>query len=807
MGDFRYALRSLGRDWGFTLTFVITLGLGIGANTAIFSLVNGVLLQPLPYPEAERIVRVRQPAPGLGIADTSFSFVEVADLRAQSTALDQVVEYGDWAFNVLGRGDPHRVVAGLVTGNFFDVLGMRPLHGRLLTETDRVRDAPPVVVLGYEYWQRTFAGDPAVVGQMLDITATTALIVGVLQPGVHYATNRSLDLYANYSANDHYSSAGMQDEREHRMTEVFARLSPGTTLANAQDEVNRIAARLHTDFPESYPPEGEFGIRLVPWREELVRDARATLLILLGTAFSVLMIACANVANLTLTRLVRRDRELAVRRALGAGGARLRRMLLVESGILALTGAALGLLIAYLGMDGLTAYTQRFTSRTGEIGIDLAVLGFTLAVATGVAMLFGLMPAAGAESRMAESLSAGGGHATAGRQRRLVQRLLVVAQVAVCFILLVGTGLLLRTLANLYGVDPGYDLANVLSLEAPKFGEYSEEVERQFSREVVAEIGALPGVDGVAVVATAPLGGRPALPMRFRAEGAPADTLTVPMPTVYQSVTPQFFSTIGIELRQGRLFSDADRAETELVAVVSASMARHYFGEEDPLGRRVSYSWGGPFSAWHTVVGVVGDARMTSLTDTGAHAFYLPQAQAFPGSTVLVRAGAAATLTPEIVRTIRGLDAERPIENIHTLGQLREDALAPQRLNATLFGAFAGLALAIALVGIAGVLAFSVTQRRREMGVRIALGADRRRVVDLILREGVLLTIAGVLAGLFGAIFLARSLAGFLYGVQSYDATTFVVVAFVLIAAGLLGAWIPAHRAGAIDPIEALRSE
>jgi len=808
MGNLRYALRSLGRDWGFSLTFVVTLGLGIGANTAIFSLVNGVLLRPLPYPDADRIVRVTQPARGTGVDDLNFSFVEIADLREQATSLEEVVEYGDWTFSVLGRGDPHRVVAGLVTANFFKVLGMRPLHGRLLVEADRERDAPAVVVLGHEYWQRSFSADPAVIGSMLDLTATTATIVGVLEPGVHYATTRQLDLYANYSSNDHYSGASMQDERAHRMTEVFARLASDTPLAAAQDELDRVAARLHAEYPDDYPAAWELGVRLTPWREELVRRARPTLLILLGTAMSVLLIACANVANLTLTRLVRRDRELAVRRALGASGWRVRRMLFAESAVLAGFGATLGLFVAFVGMDALTAYTQRFTSRTGEIGIDFTVLGFTLAVAVALAVLFGLVPAAGAESRLAESLSAGGGHATAGRQRRLVQRLLVVGQVAICFILLVGTGLLLRTLANLYSVDPGYDLANVLSLEVPNFGEFSVQRQRQFARDVIEQVGSHPGVTGVAVVALPPLGGTEAFPMRFPTESAAEDAVLATIPTVFQSVTPQYFDTLGMQLRRGRLFTDEDREETERVIVLSETMARHYFGQDDPLGQRIAHASGMQFSDWHTVVGIVADARLTDVTVANVHAAYRSLYQAFPGSTVLVRSSVeASAITPQVVETIRGLDPERPIENVSTLAQLREDAISPQRLNATLFGAFAALALAISLVGITGVLAFSVSQRMREMGIRVALGANRREVVDLILREGALLTIAGVLAGLFGAFFVARSLAGLLYGVESSDVATFVAVAFVLIAAGLAGSWLPARRAGSVDPMTALRSE
>ncbi|NKB86804.1 MAG: FtsX-like permease family protein [Acidobacteria bacterium] len=808
MGDFRYALRALTRDWGFALTFIVTLGLGIGANTAIFSVVNGVLLRPLPYPDADRIVRITQPALGIGVEDSYFSFVETADLRTQADALDEVVEYGDWTFSVLGRGEPHRVTVGLVTANFFDVLGMRPLHGRLLADSDRARNAPPTVVLSHAYWQSRFDADPAVVGQALDLTALTATIVGVLEPGAHYATERELDLYANYSTNDHYNSATMQDDRAHRMTEIFGRLAHGVTLAAAQDEASRIAERLHTDYPDAYPAELEMAFQLTPWRDQLVAGARQQLWILFGTAFSVLMIACANVANLTLTRLVRRDREIAVRRSLGASGWQVRRLMVVESAILALSGSALGLALAYLGLDVLTRYAARFTARTGEIGMDFTVLLFTLAVAVGIALLFGLIPSAGAESRLSESLSAGGGHATAGRQRRLVQRLLVVGQVAVCFMLLVATGLLLRTLVNLYSVDTGFDMSNVLSLEVPTFGEFDLSAQRQFSRDVVAQIGSQPNVDGVTVVGSSPLGGAQTFPVRFFPDAVVPDEFQAPTPTVFEAVTPQYFETLGIELLSGRVFTEQDNEDTEQVAVLSASMAAYHFGDESSLGRQISYAFGPVPSDPLRVVGVVADARLTEVTADGVHAFYTSQYQGFPGNTVLVRTnGDAASVTPGVVQTLRGLDADRPIEEIRTLAELRDEAVAPQRLNATLFGAFAAIALAISIVGIAGVLAFSVSQRKREMGIRVALGAERRRVQDLVLREGVLLTLGGVVAGFAGAVFVAQSIAGLLYGVESSDAPTFVMVALALIAAGLFGAWMPARRAAAVDPIEALRSD
>ncbi len=392
INDIRLALRTLPRMPGFSLAFILTLGLGIGANTAIFSVINGVLLRPLPYPEADRIVHLRQPQIAAGVEDTSFSFAEVADYRSQATTIDQFIEFGDWTFNVLGRGDPHRATGGLVTPNFFQLLGIRPHLGRLLLPSDGGKTAQPVAVLTYGYWQRVFGSDPAVVGQTLDLTVKKAVIVGVLEPGAHYATARKQDFYVNYAANDHYVGASMQDERRHRMTDVYARLAPGATVGAAQAELRQIATRLHDEYPAAYPKSQGFETLATPWKDELTAKARPTLMILLITTVFVLVIACANVANLTLTRLVQREREMAVRAALGARGALLRRQLLAENLVLSVVGGVLGLGLAFAGLGLLINYAGRFTNRTGEIALDRWVLTFTLIVSIGLALVFAWAP-------------------------------------------------------------------------------------------------------------------------------------------------------------------------------------------------------------------------------------------------------------------------------------------------------------------------------------------------------------------------------------------------------------------------------
>jgi predicted permease len=806
------ATRSLVREPTFALAFVLTLGLGIGANTAIFSLVYGVLLRPLPYPEADRIVYLENAAKRRGMDNINFSFPEIADYREQVKSLDQIVEFGDWTFNVLGRGEPHRAVAGLVTANFFEVLGMRPLEGRLLQPEDRGEGAPPVVLLTYEYWQRVLNGDPDIVGQSLDLTSKVATIVGVLEPGAHYATRRRRqDFYANYTTNDHYSSATMEDDRLHRMTDVFARLAPGATIEDARSELDLALANFRQDYPDDYPEALGLEVVVTPWRDELVDRARPTLVLLLAAAAFVLVIACANVANLTLARTLRRQRELAVRSALGASMARLRGQLFGESLVLSLFGAGLGLVLAYGLLDALRAYTSRFTSRTGEIAIDGGVLTFTLVVAMLTAVAFSFVPGLVPSSRLGEALSAGSARATASGGRRFLQRALVTSQLAVSFVLLAGAGLLVRTLANLQAVDPGYELEQVLSLEAPKFGVGTTEANRRFSQGAVASIGTIPTVEAVALTQSAPLGAAERFPIELQIEGVGDDPQTTRIPALFETVTPAYFETLGLEMVRGRAFTIADDAEAPKIAIVNESAARHYFGDADPLGRRITYNFGGGFQfddSWLTLVGVVADSRVTAIDRVGQHVLYLPEAQSFPAQTVLVRTqGDPRTVTPQVVETLRALDPDRPLEHIHTLAELRDESLAPQRLNATLFAIFAGLALTIAAVGVAAVLAFTVSARRRELGIRAALGAAPARLLGLVLRDGGAMALLGLALGAAGAVVLTRFLQGLLYEVEPLDAPTFLAVAALLLAVALGAALVPARRATKASPVEVLRSE
>jgi putative ABC transport system permease protein len=809
LNDIRLAFRTLPRNAGYSLAFILTLGLGIGANTAIFSVINGVLLRPLPYPEADRIMHLRQPQLAAGVEDSSFSFPEVADYRREARTVDQFVEFGDWTFNVLGRGDAHRATGGLVTSNFFPMLGARPHLGRMLAPGDDVRTAAPVVVLTYAYWQRAFGADPAVVGQVLDLTVKKAQIVGVLEPGAHYATQRKQDFYANYAANDHYQSASMQDERRHRMTDVYARLAPGATPAAAQAELRQIASRLHDSYPDSYAKTSGFDTVVTPWKDELTAKARPTLMVLLVTTAFVLIIACANVANLTLTRLVQRERELAVRAALGAGASVLRRQLLAENLVLSVLGGALGLGLAVAGLDLLVRYTSRFTNRTGEIGLDGWVLGFTLAVSIAMALLFAWAPRFTFLADPVRAMAGAGGRVAGSLGRRRTQRALVVSQLAVSFMLLVGAGLLTRSLYTLYAIDPGFNLANVLSLQAPDFTQANQQRRQQFSRDVLERVSGQPAVQAAAIASAAPLAGSFPQQQEFRIDGADADAIGSAPKTVTRIISSEYFKTVGTPIKAGRAFAPSDLATSRPVVIVSQSMARYYLKDQNAIGRRISWKqFNGTWTAPAEIVGVAADSRADGLTQAPLHTLYQPDTQAFAPSTILVRTGSTPdSVAPRVIETIRQLDPNRPIDHVQTLEEIRDETIAPQRLNATLIGLFALLALAIATVGVAGVLAFSVSQRTNELGIRLALGAERQAIRRMILGEGAVMAAVGLVIGGAAAIPLSRFLTGLLYGVEPADPVTIVTAAGLLLIVALVAAWVPARTATAVDPMTALRAQ
>jgi len=809
IGDIRYAARSLFRSPVFALAAILTLALGIGANTAVFSVVRGVLLRPLPHADGDRLVYLRQSAELAGIDNTVFSVPEIIDLR-DAGGLSALGEFSVMGYNLTARGEPQQVLAGVVSGNFFRVMGLGPAVGRVFDEGDDGAEADPVVVLTYDYWMRAFGGDPGVVGEVVDLGAMSATVVGVVQQAPHYPDRT--DILVNMVTSPHHLSATMKTGRTHRMTEVFGRLSPGATVAQVQSEVDRIETRIHAEYPDAYDPAAGYKVRVSPLLDVLTERATGTIYLLWTTAAFVLLIACASVASLVLTRSVRRERELVVRAALGAGRARLRRLLLSESAILALAGTLVGVFVAFLGLGLLTSFTARFTPRAAEVALDGSVLAFTVAVTTALAIALGFAPSipSGTDS----SLAASGTRTTGGRNFRRVQGGLVVAQVALSVTLLTGAGLLVRTLLNLYQVDVGADVENVLTVEVPVAGGNRTDTEvRDVYEQMRTAIATLPGVQEAGIGSAVPLREND-FQLEVKAEGVALDP-NLPAPLAeYRTATPEFFETAGIPLLAGRSFESSDDDQGALVVILNQALAKRLFGDRDAVGQRVAWTGDvlqfiGIPGDWRTVVGVVGDTRSDALDQAPRPAMYQPFAQgaAFAGSFVIRAQGDPESLLVPATRAVRQIDPSIPIGKVGTLAELRDESVSAQRINATLVSGFGIVALLIAAVGLAGVLGFSVSQRTSEIGVRMSLGARPGQVRTMIMSEGGVLVVTGLVLGAIGSVLASRVLDGMLYGVQSRDPLTFALVAMVMVSVGIVATWVPAVRASSIQPVEALRSE
>lgn len=814
--DVRHALRGLRKNPGYALVFILTLGLGIGANTAMFSAVNGVLLRPLPHHDGDRLVYLRHSARLADIPNALFSVPEIADYREGAPSLAAVAEFSTMSFTMLGYETPRRVRAGIVTGNYFDVMGLSATLGRTVGREDDGQDAPAVIVLSDAYWRSVFGADPEIVGKTVEINGRIATFVGIAEPAPPYPERT--DIYVNMATSPHHLSASMSADRIHRMTEVFAKLASGATVDSARAEVAAISARIHSEYPEAYDAGTGYEVSVTPLKTQLTSRARPTLLLLLGTAFLVLIIACANLANLTLTRVLRRDHELAIRVSLGGSRAALRRALLIESLVLAGAGAVLGLLMASVGLDLLVAFAERFTSRASEITLDASVFGFALLAAVVASLFFTIVPPLPDGDRVGGALSSSGTRSTAGSGARKAQRVLVVAQIATSFVLLIGAGLLVRTMLHLSHVDPGFDRAQVLSMDIPAngAGRTDDQLRSQYLS-ILGEVRALPGVEGAALTSSVPLTGTSTFTTQLEmtvdghqhAAGAPSPRAD------FRVVTPGYFSTMGIDVLRGREFMTTDLDGAQGVVVINESMARTYFGDRDPLGQRIAWTddtfkFIGMSDEWRAVVGVVADTRDGGLDAPVIHTMYTPYGQVTPrftGSLVVRVSGEPAALVPAIRETVLTHDANQPVTNVATIADLGNESVAPRRLNALLLGGFALLALAIAAVGIGGVLAFSVGSRTREFGVRCALGAAPHQVWSSVLAEGARLAAIGVALGGIIAVLLTRFISGLLVGVPALDPVTFALVGVLLAAVALVASWAPAWRAAAVSPMEALGSD
>ncbi len=817
--DLAFAARTLGKAPSFTLVVVITLALGIGANSAIFSAVENVLLAPLPYAGGDRLLHVHQMSRSTGF--DGFSPLDLADYRAQSQTLDEVVEYHSMPFNLLGRGDPLRVQTGVVSAEYFDVLGVAPILGRTFRPGEDRVGAEPVLVLSYNFWWRAFGGDPSIVGQTFTMNDRVHTVIGVLPPLPHYRDQSvENDVYMPVSACPFRSSARMANDRGMRMVKMFARMKPGVTLDAVRADLDAMAYRLSSAYPKEHPADLGLSVSPTSLREELTQDARPTLLLLFATAFFVLVIVCANVANLMLARLMRRERELAVRTALGAGRSRLLRQLLTEGVLLAVVGGALGLLLASAGLDLLRSFAARFTPRAQEIHINGAVLVFTLVISLLTGIAFGLIPALWMRFSLVGSLKEGSEQTTAGSRSHRLRNALIVGQIAVSFMLLVGAGLMIRSLMKLQAVNPGFNPENVLTARIDlNWSKYTDDQKvRNFTDALEEHLKAAPGVLSTAVASRVPMNGATPSSASFIIDGRiiPAGQ---PGPAAdLRAASVEYFRTIGISVIRGRSFTASDQVEPAgasaaasagaaagAVAVINQSMARRYWANDDPIDKRVSFDNG---EHWIRIVGVVGDVKQYGLDRDATNELYVPWT--FSPSRdvrVVVRtAGDPASLGQRIRDGVRRIDPAQPVTSVETLERFRDESLASPRLTTMLLTLFAAVALIIAATGLLGVIAFSVSQRTQEIAIRMALGAERLGVVGMVVRQGLTLVALGLGAGTLGALALTRVMKGLLFDVGPTDPVTFVTVAIVLFAVAALACLLPAGRATRISPLVALRS-
>src|SRR3954463_12719035 len=807
--DFRFALRSLGRVKGLTITVVVTLALGIGANAAIFSVVRGVLLRPLVNRGEDRLLYIRQSTPTVGGENMTFSVPEVNDFKARVKTISAFGDFSTVDFTMTGLGgEPRMVKAGVVGGSFFDVMGLRPVLGRLLSARDDGPNAAGAAVLTPRFWVASLNSDPAVVGKTIRLGARTATVIGVLEPSVPYPADT--EIFANVVTSPHHLGATMIASRSHRMTELFGRLAPGVSLDAARSELIAVHAGIVSQHPEAYSkPDVQLTVKRL--RDQIASPARTILLVLLAAAAVVFIIACSNVANLILARSVRREGELAIRAALGAGSGALRRTLLAESLVLCAAGAALGIGLAQPMVAMVSRYAARFSIRALDVTVDASVLwvGGALAIAAAVLLAFvPRLPSPYAPAGL--GLASGAPRITPGTNRRL--RLFATTQVACSFVLLAGASMLITTLVSLQAANTGYDLRPVLAFDmpTPATGVGGTTVV-DFYQAATERIAALPGVEGAAVASFVPWrdAGTFGAPVAFSVDGYPrSDGEDEPRARLRIS-GPGFFAVVGVPLLAGRDFTENDRDEGEQVSIVSQTVASRLFPNGDALNRHMW--WTDPYFGQHVIprriVGIVADADDESVLGKPAMTVFMPVRQVGLAGRLFVRTSRDPyAVVPEVIRVVHGLSPDQPVERAATLEDVRAAVLAPERVNAFVFSGFAGIALLIAVVGVAGVLAFSVSARTREFGIRLAIGSAPRELLARVLSEGVRIAAIGVTAGAAGGYALARLAAGLFGGIRLPGWVPLLGAAAVMIVAAGIASLIPAIRAARVDVMEALRS-
>jgi predicted permease len=800
--EMRIGLRSLRRAKGMAATVVITLALGVGANAAIFSVVRGVLLRPLVNRGEDRLLYIRQSAPGLGTANTTFSVPEINDFKTRATAVGAFGDFSTIDFTLVGFGEPRVVQAGVVGGSYFEVMGLRPVLGRLLNAADDGPDAAGAAVLTHRFWTTSLDSDPTVIGKTIRLGPRTATVVGVLEPSVPYPADT--EIIANMVTSPHHLGATMVTERTHRMTELFGRLKPGESVESARAELTAIHAAMTREHPEAYSARADVRLSVTPLRDQLAAPARPVLLLLLAAAAVVFLIACSNVANLILARSVRREGELAVRAALGASRGALRRTLLAESLVLCGAGAVLGVLLARPLVGVVARFAARFSVRALEVTVDSSLLWVGAGLAMTAAVLLAYVP------RLPSAHAPSGSvRVTPGTNRRL--RIFAMTQIAFSFVLLAGAAALLVALVALQTADTGYNMRQVLAIDVPTrdIG-LNDENELNFYKEMTRRIDALPGVEGVALGSFVPWRDAGAFPrFQFAAEGyTPADGQENPHARL-RIVAPTFFAVLGVPILAGRDFTDGDRSDSEPVVIVSQSIAQRLFPNGDALNRKLWWTtpiFGKPQP--RRIVGIVADVDDENVVRGPALTIYHPMQQLRAAGRLFVHAaGDPYALVPPITRIVHQMSADQPVERAATLEDVRAEVLAPQRLNAFVLSGFAGVALLIAVVGVAGVLAFSVNARTREFGVRLAVGSTPRHLLMGVLLEGATIVAIGIAAGAAGGFAFAKLASAYLDNLRLPGAVPIVSAAAVLVAAAVGASLMPAARASRVDVLQALRAE
>jgi predicted permease len=806
--DLRYALRTLLKTPAFTLLAIITIALGVGANTAAFSMVRGVLIRRLPYAADTRLVRVKQPS--ATAPDSRFSVLEIADFRDQTKSLARTAEYHSMPFQLFGKGEPQRVQTGVVSDDYFDMLGVKPLLGRTFRPGEEKVGAPPVVLLSYGFWMEKLGGDPKVVGTTFTMNDMVHTVVGVLPPLPPYPDANDIWMPAGACP----FRAGVINNRRGRLVQQFALLARGATVAQAASDVSTVSARLHAQYPDAYPKARKLTTQVVSLHDELTAQSRPLFLTLLGAAGFVLLIALTNFANLTLARQLRRQREVALREALGAGAGRLFRQLATESLCVSLTGGVLGIAIAYSGLGLLRSLATRVTPRAAEITIDPAVLTFAFVVSVVVGLIAALVPLARQRTSVSGALRAGTTMGMSTRSDGRMRNLLVGVQVAIAFVLLVGAGLMVRSLVRLQAVDGGYVTTNVISARVdldwtryanPAVTTNQAPLVVNFDDRLLARLAAQPGVQSVALASNIPLNRNVPFQVPFQIRGQDVATERLPKADL-TVVSSSYFQTIGIPLVRGAVFSDAERDTAQQSVVISQRLAAVNWPGKEAIGQQISIDNG---VHWFTVGGVVGDVHQNSLSQDVTDEIYLPlfNPQNIGTDTrVLVRTASDPTPMGNAIRgAVREIDPRQPVVSIQTLAEMRGAKLSEPRVTTALLVSFAVLALMITGAGLAGVIAYGVTQRVNEIGIRVALGAERPSIVWLVMRQGLVVASLGLVAGVVLSLSLTKLMSSLLYETPATDAFTFLAVALTLVGITVLACSLPARRALQIDPIQALR--